>query len=400
MPRGTVEAARGLLENFQNLANPKETGANQVEIREFTHGSNKVRGLGAVTKIQQGTAVVTVPSEYTIAADDVRGERFDDGQLFLSKSVMDEKTKLGLWLAEKKHEWLENPAHELTPKERYWRDAINAYPTLDDYTSRGVPLAASDEDLNHLADVPFIGKRARWASGAHQRLARAQEIYNSAVRRRPADGHEVLNWEDALWGRTLASTGSFGARGMCGGGMVAPIADLINHSDNFNAYFNCDHGELKILSTRDIQPGEEVTIAYKDISPDLFQFYGIVEHLGAPQYLPDDMCHAIRDAHLEQGTSPVEKTAEKFVEMACAATPPEPQAGTAAAASEPANRAIEAPVAMPLPKIAMATLTPLLSLLEPFALFPSMVQLVAGRKVIDPLQPAGASCPASRTDFL
>lgn len=432
MPRGTVEASQLLLDAFQNLVNPAETGVSQVEIREFMHGGQNVRGVGTLSKIPQGGNILTIPKEYTILAKDITEPRFQSSDA-PSNDIMDEKTRLGLWLAEKKHELLDQSSRKLDTKERYWRDALNAYPTLDQYQSRGIPLTAPEEDLSRVSELPTIGSAGRWASKTRGRLAIAQAMYNGAIHKAPADGHEPMGWEDALWGRVLASTGSFGVQGMCGDGQVAPLADLVNHSDNFNATFECtDAGDLKINAVRDIQPGEEVTIAYKDQSPALFQFYGIVEHVGAPQYLDDTKCYAIRDAHLEDGTSPFLKNAAKFANAACAATPPrgeatatatpesaedpkplavatpslpvqEPAAGSPAAqapAAEPAAVIPEATVAMPLPKIAIAAMNPLLALLQAFKLPVSKEFRVADGPGWWGSRSEGTKCPACKTDFI
>lgn len=182
---------------------------------------------------------------------------------------------------------------------------VHNLPTLEEYRSLGMPLAAADEDLRRIRGLPRVGQISEDVMQSRKSLASALINYNAA-----RGVHRKLDWDDALWGLSSAASRAF----LCRGLTLAPgPSDLLNHSVEPNVEFHCsaDHsgipGDLVFSAKRHIKAGDELTVSYWDLNEKgrpipsaqhTVTAYGLFE--GAKEeHWSDADCKAIRAAHLE-----------------------------------------------------------------------------------------------------
>ena len=131
--------------------------------------------------------------------------------------------------------------------------AIASYPSLAEFESLGVPLAASESALRAVGEVPEFLPILQSVRGTRASMLSALGAYN-----RSPEGHQPLTFADALWGRLVVETSNLASK--CGF-HLAPLADLVNHSNEPNVEYSCTPktGKVELLAKRDIAPGEELT---------------------------------------------------------------------------------------------------------------------------------------------
>ena len=135
------------------------------------------------------------------------------------------------------------------------RLATAAFPSLADFESKGIPLAASEPALRILGDLHEFLPMVNSVRATRASMLSALGAYNNNL-----DRHHPLTFADALWGRLVVDTSNFDTN--CGL-HVAPVANLVNHSTEPNVEYSCGRGmgDVQLAATRDIAAGEELTAA-------------------------------------------------------------------------------------------------------------------------------------------
>merc|ERR1711879_790255 len=102
-----------------------------------------------------GEAAIMIPEMFQIR-NPWKGEQF--------KGLSDDTARLSLWLAERRATLKPTQPVKHSIYSPITPDAIDfeasyirSLPTLDDYRDSGVPLAAPEEDLARLKDLPKLG---------------------------------------------------------------------------------------------------------------------------------------------------------------------------------------------------------------------------------------------------
>ena len=132
------------------------------------------------------------------------------------------------------------------------RTAIASYPSLAEFESLGVPLAASESALHVLDQTPEFAPIVASVRSTRASMLSALGVYNNS------ESLKHLKFADVLWGRLVVETSNFQSN--CGL-HLAPVADLVNHSSTPNVEYSCNQstGEVSLTASRDISTGEELT---------------------------------------------------------------------------------------------------------------------------------------------
>lgn len=317
MPKGlaSVDAAKALMDYVQGNVPEESQLYPHVGLGVFEHSGMKMRGLSAAKYFKPDDTIISLPSEYGATMKDVSGLRF--------KGASTPKMALSLWLAEKKAELqplgasIDQGATSSSSAHGFWSRAIANYPKLSHFESIGLPLAAPEKDLQLLDGLPVLSHIPYWVRQTRGQLAQAFAWYNEN-----REGHPQLKWEDVLWGRIILSAYSFGTDSDECGTHLSPVADLIDHSMNNNAHFDCNESKhnIEIVADRPIEPGEELTIAYKRHPLSNFQFYGILDEPTGPlpaQPFTPEICSKLKNVHLESSRSPLAIGVSKLIALQC-----------------------------------------------------------------------------------
>jgi hypothetical protein len=310
-----VDAGNALLEMFQGL----DPSASHLKLAHFEHGGALTRGLATTSDIHANNPVVVVPKHLLLNNDTMVEKRFHH-IMDMSDDPLDRNT-MALWLAEKKMTLHRKAWVEMTPIEKYWASVIKSLPSLREYRDMGIPLAAPEEDLGRLAMLPRFKGIARWSKHVHKMLHVAVDEFNHEKATVDPTIPAKIQYDDALWGRIVASTRTFN----CASATLAPIADMINHSgDVDNVRFSCDldTGALKMLAIKEVKAGDELKLAYHSAqgsAEDMVQFYGIYEGNRTGETWPAAECAQLQGAHLGQNGGAMLRTVSKLVDERCTA---------------------------------------------------------------------------------
>jgi len=337
MPKNNSALANALIDAYQDALRPggwanwQASRASPVglKVHEFPHGSagTKVRGLSTATDVHEGEEVLVLPPALRLVRRDIEAPRF----------LSSEKGRLaavGLWLAEKRAEYSKNPKGlGLEPREQFWNSYIRSLPTLSEYVSSGLPMAALSSDLDTLEKLPILGETmAPWAKNEKKDVLDTIARYNAERGERPK-----LSEEDALWGRAVSQT-----RGFLGWDLptLLPVGDFLNSGrkqSNVGLEYDADSGDVVFIAKRDLHAGEELTYNYSadnDDSLGMLLKYGIVEddkqHI---ERWPLEMCTKLSKARLwEARDGPLLSAVGKLVRQSCSASGSQ---GAAAVATKP-----------------------------------------------------------------
>lgn len=333
------EGSYVLLKAFQQLCAPPgmkvSTGWQpSLYIQDFQHGGTTIEGLASDVDIRAGKEILGFPWKSRVTDDQISEDRFLGCGKDPKSGVACGYAKHGLWLAEKKLEflgsdaddqrswlpsWLRHRVVETGDAEKdYWSAWVHGLPKYEDYEQLGLPLTTPAAELAKLKGLPKFGGVPQWTEDMQEVLKKELDFYNSHRESRPE-----ISWKDALWGLMAAFTRSFD----CGGGghmTMAPVGDMVNHSSTPNVVYYCERDLLKFTTRRPIKAGDELLVSYhppKDGSVTLLSQYGILDEESDRGRWTSDDCKELQDAHLDQSSSLLLQKAAKLIDANCQAKP-------------------------------------------------------------------------------
>ncbi|CAJ1383914.1 unnamed protein product, partial [Effrenium voratum] len=277
--------------------------AADLQVVDFPHGGQQVRGLSSKAAIKKGQEILSVPQPVMLTDEFKLTEPRFKGT----------KSPLGLYLAE----LAKDPDAAAGKGNEVLSQWFRSLPTMQEAREAAIPLAAKEEELQPLQGLPRLAQLPQSVSAQRLSLVKDLEHYNHEVAK--SGEHAALTFEEALWGAMMVRTRGFS----CGEdvSVVAPVADLVNHSHQPNARWTCDSGKnakLSLIAKEDIKPGEELLINYKAQSNPgaevYFKIYGFTD--GAkPEAWTSSECGKLQAAQL--GGAPVLDRAKALVAEKC-----------------------------------------------------------------------------------
>eukprot|EP00960_Hanusia_phi_P014266 420811-Hanusia_phi.AAC.1 len=263
--------------------------ADSIAIRQFDHGGEKVRGVGATSAIQKGQELLRVPKSLFIVA---------------GKSAAQEQQEVTLAAEIAKQFQLGSDGQY----ERYLQ-ALPGRDELDDVH----PFYASNEDLVLFSDIPYVSAIRKKRTVLRDAWLKHKNG-NSASSSFEWQGD--FDWPDFLHAfilqlsrRTKLSLP--GERGGSNDELLAlvPVVDMINfcgskHAANVALQIVDDGDALVVMSQRSINPGEELLVYAaaaerrgKDNGALLYQYGVMLGDNDVPsQQLEKDVCESLESA--------------------------------------------------------------------------------------------------------
>lgn len=269
MPVASGESANILLNSLQSLIHDldgvgiKDTAHTQaLKLQEFLHDGAKVQGLATTEAIKRGDEVYMEPLETTIAVPN------EDMKLPGFTHLKDEYEKLGFWLAQAKHDFVDHaPENQQLPRSDWIvLDYIKSLPSLADLRNQGLPLAASYSDLHKLDDLPHLGALSKSVDKQRETLLDDWAAYTKA---RSNANLPKIGYADALWGLSIARSQGVTYPGVSKVQLV-PLPSMLNSSHDGNVVIQANEiGKNLPLPTtqlaylhaeKDIAPGSEILL--------------------------------------------------------------------------------------------------------------------------------------------
>lgn len=331
MPVVSVDTANTLLNSVHDLYHDlaglwgDSTHIQDLRLQEFSHVGSKVQGLAATKAIKTGETVFLEPPalDVSVPAEDLKQPGFEH--------LKDEYEKLGFWLAQAKHDFVDHPPADLMKKlprsDEIILKYIRSLPSLTDLKNQGVPLAASYSDLHKLDGLPHLGALAKSVDKQRETLLDDWAEYSKARANLPKFGYA-----DALWGLSVAR--SMGVTFPHSSNVhLLPISDMLNYSDDGNAVIgSTELGEnlpmstmrmAYVRATKDIAPGTEVLLSYgngqKTQGLDLLAKHGFLDGAAAKDTWSIEDCAKIKEAlpHEPLAKSKMLAAVDKLVQQSC-----------------------------------------------------------------------------------
>eukprot|EP00931_Biecheleriopsis_adriatica_P005972 TRINITY_DN107442_c0_g1_i1.p1 TRINITY_DN107442_c0_g1~~TRINITY_DN107442_c0_g1_i1.p1 ORF type:complete len:389 (+),score=54.49 TRINITY_DN107442_c0_g1_i1:66-1232(+) len=334
MPRGDPLL---LLRSFQQLCLPEgfvvsESWQPDIKVENFEHGGHSIRGLRVGRHVGIGRELLKFPANTRVTEQDVQDDRFQGcDSTNPDTKVACSYAKYGLWVAEKKLEvmgshddasqsflgsWWSWWQHRLVKsgdaKKDYWASFIYSLPSREDFKELGLPLTAPWSEVRNLRGLPKFDDVPDWTAGLKYALKQSLDHYNSH-----RGEHAEISQDDALWGLQVAFTRSFDCNGQM---TLAPLGDLMNHSSHGNVVYYCDKDMLKFVSRKTLNAGDELLASYHgpQDSVTMLSQYGILDDSEKDSWSEKE-CDALREAHLDDLTSPYMRNVAKLVDVNCPA---------------------------------------------------------------------------------
>lgn len=234
-------------------------GTDGMRMQMFLKGDQQVRGLAATKAFKKDEIVLSIPEKILFHTGDEKATKVDDLRLML--------------VAEKRK-----------GSASFWAPFIQSLPSPEDY-EKYYPTFMDEVQLQHYIGLPPVRKIVDRQNRLKSLLKLSRQLVSERGLSELSDlSLDELRWADAVSiSRRFHSTDYESSTGKEQHGMavIVPFADLALHADSDQKALSwkshMENGAWLYRATRDIKPGDELSISYGRKNNEQFLLsYGFV----------------------------------------------------------------------------------------------------------------------------